>query len=59
MATSHMRLSVPSQAMDKLGLKMAHSAIATTMEECIEASKQIGSFPLIIRPAFTLGGTGG
>lgn len=48
-----------AQAMDKLGLKMAASAIATTMDECLAAAKQIGSYPLIIRPAFTLGGTGG
>lgn len=48
-----------ARAMDKLGLKMAASAIATTMEECHEAAAKIGSFPLIIRPAFTLGGTGG
>eukprot|EP00887_Chlorella_sp_A99_P008137 scaffold12.g8137.t1 len=48
-----------ARAMDKLGLKMAASAIATTMDECLAAAKQIGSYPLIIRPAFTLGGTGG
>ena len=29
------------------------------MEEAIEIAGQIGRFPLIIRPAFTLGGTGG
>ena len=45
--------------MEKLGLGMAAARIATTMEECLEAAKEIGSFPLIIRPAFTLGGTGG
>ena len=48
-----------ARAMDKLGLKMAASAIATTMDEALVAADQIGSFPLIIRPAFTLGGTGG
>lgn len=48
-----------SQAMDKLGLKMAQSCIATNMEECMKAAEEIGRLPLIIRPAFTLGGTGG
>ena len=48
-----------AQAMVKLGLGMAQSEIATTMEECIRAHDIIGKFPLIIRPAFTLGGTGG
>lgn len=46
-------------AMDKLNLKMAASRIATTMEEAMKAQEEIGKFPLIIRPAFTLGGTGG
>ena len=48
-----------AQAMVKLNLGMAQSCIATTMEECIQAHDSIGRFPLIIRPAFTLGGTGG
>ena len=48
-----------AQAMEKLGLGMAQSCIATTMEECMKAHEIIGKFPLIIRPAFTLGGTGG
>jgi hypothetical protein len=48
------------QAMKKLNLKMSKSAIATTMEEALKAAEDIGGkFPLIIRPAFTLGGTGG
>jgi len=48
-----------AQAMVKLNLGMAQSEIATTMEECMKAHDIIGKFPLIIRPAFTLGGTGG
>lgn len=48
-----------AKAMDELNLKMAESRIATTLEECMTAAEQIGRFPLIIRPAFTLGGTGG
>lgn len=45
--------------MEKLNLKMAASAIATNMDEAMVAADKIGAFPLIIRPAFTLGGTGG
>jgi carbamoyl-phosphate synthase large subunit len=45
--------------MEKLGLGMAVSRIGTTMEECMKAAEEIGRLPLIIRPAFTLGGTGG
>ena len=48
-----------ADAMDKLGLKMAQSCIANNMAEAYEAHDTIGQFPLIIRPAFTLGGTGG
>jgi len=116
----HASLPTPAaaQAMDKLGLNMAVSRIATTMEECmkvsgllvagalrmvawylaqlqrqanldpaahmmaqgclllrcnraltclpncppapaLQAAEEIGRLPLIIRPAFTLGGTGG
>lgn len=46
-------------AMEKIGLKCAQSEIATTMEEARRAAEIIGDFPLVIRPAFTLGGTGG
>jgi carbamoyl-phosphate synthase large subunit len=48
-----------ANAMVKLNLGMARSEIATTMEEAMAAHAAIGKFPLIIRPAFTLGGTGG
>ncbi len=46
------------QAMDNIGIKMPASGIARNMKDV----RQLGSilpFPLIIRPAFTLGGTGG
>lgn len=46
-------------AMEKIGLSCAQSEIATNMEEARRAAEIIGSFPLVIRPAFTLGGTGG
>ncbi|MQL83392.1 hypothetical protein Taro_015890 [Colocasia esculenta] len=47
------------QAMHSIGLKTPPSGIGTTMEECLAIAYSIGEFPLIIRPAFTLGGTGG
>ncbi|GER34035.1 carbamoyl-phosphate synthase large chain [Striga asiatica] len=47
------------QAMKNIGLKTPPSGIGTTLEECFEIANSIGEFPLIIRPAFTLGGTGG
>ncbi|EEC70926.1 hypothetical protein OsI_02498 [Oryza sativa Indica Group] len=47
------------QAMDRIGLKTPPSGIGTTLEECISIAEDIGEFPLIVRPAFTLGGTGG
>jgi formate-dependent phosphoribosylglycinamide formyltransferase (GAR transformylase) len=48
------------QAMEKLGLPMAVSKTANTLEEARDiAANLIGGFPIIIRPAFTLGGTGG
>ena len=45
-------------AMRKIGLKVPESAIIHTIEETKGASEQIG-FPIIVRPSFTLGGTGG
>ncbi|KAL5220000.1 hypothetical protein ABZP36_024713 [Zizania latifolia] len=47
------------QAMDRIGLKTPPSGIGTTLEECLAIAGDIGEFPLIVRPAFTLGGTGG
>jgi len=47
------------QAMLKIGLEAPASASAHTMEEALRARDAIGKYPLIIRPGFTLGGTGG
>jgi carbamoyl-phosphate synthase large subunit len=47
------------EAMEKIGLDMPRSGIARTMEEAREVAEEIGTFPLIVRPAFTLGGQGG
>ncbi len=46
------------QAMRKIGLDMPRSAIAHSLEEAIQVQASIG-FPCIIRPSFTLGGSGG
>ncbi|MEN9867093.1 MAG: carbamoyl phosphate synthase large subunit, partial [Pseudomonadota bacterium] len=45
-------------AMTKIGLGSARSGIAHTMEESRQVQKQFG-FPVIIRPSFTMGGSGG
>ena len=45
--------------MKDIGLNTPTSGTATTMEEALAVHAMIGKFPLIIRPAFTLGGTGG
>ncbi len=46
------------KAMQKIGLDLPASGIATTMDEARALMHQIG-LPLCIRPAYTLGGTGG
>ncbi len=46
-------------AMLKIGLDVPQSGTAHTMEEARAIAEVIGRFPLIIRPAFTLGGQGG
>ena len=46
------------QAMENIGLKVPASGIAHNMDE-VRALGDVLPFPLIIRPAFTLGGTGG
>jgi carbamoyl-phosphate synthase large subunit len=46
------------QAMKNIGLDLPRSTSVTNMTEGIEAALEIG-FPVILRPAFTLGGTGG
>ncbi len=46
------------EAMDKIGLESPRSAIAHSLEEAVAALETVG-LPAIIRPSFTLGGTGG
>ncbi len=45
-------------AMDDIGLESARADVAHTMEEALVVQATIG-FPIIIRPSFTLGGSGG
>jgi carbamoyl-phosphate synthase large subunit len=53
------------QAMTKIGLESAQSGVAHSMEEAWQVQRQIAEltgsagFPMVIRPSFTLGGTGG
>ena len=46
------------EAMTQIGLDTPRSDVANTMKEAWEVAREIG-FPLVIRPSFTLGGTGG
>jgi carbamoyl-phosphate synthase large subunit len=46
-------------AMQRIGLDVPRSGIAHSEADAQAVAGQIGSFPLIIRPAFTLGGAGG
>jgi len=46
------------KAMERIGLASPRSALAHSMEEALQVQAMIG-FPTIIRPSFTLGGTGG
>ena len=46
------------QIIDEIGLEMPRSTTAYNMEEAKEIAKGLG-FPCVVRPAYTLGGTGG
>ena len=46
------------EAMNRIRQPMAESMIAENMDDCLKAAKKIG-YPIVVRPAFTLGGTGG
>jgi carbamoyl-phosphate synthase large subunit len=47
------------EAMLRIGLEVPRSGIARSLGDIDRIVGEIGTFPLIIRPAFTLGGTGG
>jgi len=45
-------------AMQKIGLDMPRAAVAHSIEESLQVQAQVG-FPTVIRPSFTMGGSGG
>jgi len=47
------------QTMLDIGLDVAQSGVAHSIEEARDVAAEIGRFPIIIRPAYTLGGSGG
>ena len=47
-----------NDAMARIGLEVAKSKTAHTMEEALAAQKEVG-YPTVIRPSFTMGGSGG
>ncbi len=47
------------QAMLEIGLDVARSFSVTSLEEAHSHLEELGDFPIILRPAYTLGGTGG
>ena len=47
-----------AQAMADIGLEVAHSGIARSLDECRHVADELG-YPVVVRPAFTLGGAGG
>ncbi|MFM9109183.1 MAG: carbamoyl-phosphate synthase large subunit, partial [Prochlorococcaceae cyanobacterium] len=47
------------EAMGRIGVAVCPSGIANTLQEAASVGETIGSYPRIIRPAFTLGGSGG
>jgi carbamoyl-phosphate synthase large subunit len=46
------------RAMEKIGLEVPDSGYASNLEEAVAIANRLG-FPLVVRPSFTLGGTGG
>ncbi|MBM5815117.1 MAG: carbamoyl-phosphate synthase large subunit [Cyanobacteria bacterium K_Offshore_surface_m2_239] len=47
------------EAMERIGVAVCPSGIANSLEEAEAVGEAIGSYPRVIRPAFTLGGSGG
>src|SRR5436189_3136332 len=47
------------EAMLRIGLEVPRSGVAHSLVDANRVADEIGTFPLIIRPAFTLGGMGG
>ena len=47
------------EAMKKIGMDLPRSFTVHSLEEALEKAEALGRYPLILRPAYTLGGTGG
>ncbi|MDD4668835.1 MAG: carbamoyl-phosphate synthase large subunit, partial [Candidatus Methanomethylophilus sp.] len=47
------------ETMEKIGEPVPRSRPANTIQEALDAVKYIGNYPVLVRPAYTLGGTGG
>ncbi|MCL2296609.1 MAG: carbamoyl-phosphate synthase large subunit [Methanomassiliicoccaceae archaeon] len=47
------------ETMERIGEPVPLSRSVTSIQEAVEAVKMIGKYPVLIRPAYTLGGTGG
>ncbi len=47
------------KTMKKLGIPMPESALAYSADEALEIADRLGGYPVVIRPAYTMGGTGG
>ena len=47
------------EAMLSIGLELPRSNFARTLDQARKVAEEIGDFPLVIRPSFTLGGSGG
>ena len=46
------------ETMERLGLELPRSEVATTVEEAVQFASELG-YPVVLRPAYTMGGTGG
>ena len=46
------------ETMDSLGIGMARSKVSYSVEEALEIAEDLG-YPVVLRPAYTMGGTGG
>lgn len=46
------------KAMDELGIEMARSEVAYSVEEALKIADELG-YPVVLRPAYTMGGAGG
>ena len=49
---------VPAAEAAELGIEMAKSEVSHTVEEAVEIASRLG-YPCVLRPAYTMGGTGG